>query len=102
MMSLQNCQCNRNLEIAERNNVQSFHAKDENKRPSYCEFWKFTNPIVNRGKTSVSPIINGPEVITSSSDKAKLFVMNFASNIPLDGKRISPTKLPTFHIAQIP
>lgn len=31
-------------------------------------------------------IINGPKVISSSSDKAKLFFMTFASNFMLDDK----------------
>lgn len=32
---------------------------------------------------TVATITNGPEVISSSSDKLKLYVMNFATNFPL-------------------
>lgn len=42
--------------------------------------------ILNRGKTSVPTIINGSKVISSSLDKAKLFVMNIVSNLTLDDK----------------
>lgn len=35
---------------------------------------------------SVPLIINGPGVITSLSNKAKLFTMSFVSNYTLDGK----------------
>lgn len=33
---------------------------------------------------TVATITNGPEVISSSSDKPKLYTMNFATNFPLD------------------
>lgn len=36
---------------------------------------------LNRGRTSVSAIINGYEIIKYSYDKAKLFAMNFASKL---------------------
>lgn len=36
--------------------------------------------ILDRSKLLVPSIINGPEVISSISDKAKIFTMSFASN----------------------
>lgn len=44
---------------------------------------------------SVPLIINGPGVITSLSNKAKLFTMSFVSNYTLDGKgQLLPDFLP--------
>lgn len=37
--------------------------------------------IFNRGKPSVPTIINVPDVIPFSLDKAKIFTMNFASAV---------------------
>ena len=39
------------------------------------------------------PLFNGPEVLYSASDKAKLFAKNFTKNSNLDGSSIS---LPLF------
>lgn len=47
-------------------------------------FWKIANQILDRGKASVSTIINDPEFISSSSDKPNIFASVFASNSILD------------------
>ena len=46
-----------------------------------------------KGKSAIPPLLNGPEVLTSSSDKAKLFAKNSPKNSNLDDSRIS---LPIF------
>lgn len=56
------------------------------KRLASCEFLKNSKQILNRGKTSVPVIINGPEVISRSSDKSYLLYMIFAFNSELDYK----------------
>ena len=38
----------------------------------------------NKGKSAIPPLFNGPEVLSSASDKAKLFVENFSENSNLD------------------
>ena len=43
--------------------------------------------------TKVNPLFNGPEVLSSASDKAKLFAKNFSKNSNLDDSGIS---LPVF------
>ena len=43
--------------------------------------------------TKVNPLCNGPEVLSSASDKAKLFAKNFSKNSNLDDSGIS---LPVF------
>ena len=63
----------------------SIQSRIENERLGSREFWKITNKVLNRGKTSVGPtVINGPELLSSASDKAKLFATNIAANSTLD------------------
>ena len=45
------------------------------------------------GKSAIPPLLNGPEVLSSASDKAKLFAENFSMNSNLDDSGVS---LPLF------
>ena len=57
------------------------------------DFWKTANSVLNKGKSTIPPLFNGPEVLSSASDKAKLFAENFSKNSNLDDSGIS---LPVF------
>ena len=48
---------------------------------------------LNKGKSAIPPPFNWPEVLSSASDKAKLFAENFSKNSNLDDSGIS---LPVF------
>ena len=37
------------------------------------DFWRIANSVLNKGKSTISPLFNGPKVLSSASDKAKLF-----------------------------
>ena len=37
------------------------------------DFWRIANSVLNKGKSSIPPLFNGPGVLSSASDKAKLF-----------------------------
>ena len=39
-----------------------------------CGFWGIANSVLNEGKSAIPPLFNGPELLSSTSDKAKLFV----------------------------
>ena len=56
------------------------------------DFWWIANSVLNKGKSAIPPI-NGPEVLSSASDKAKLFAENFSLNSNLDDWGVS---LPVF------
>ena len=58
-----------------------------------CDFWRIANSVLNKGKSAIPPLFNGPEVLSSASDKAKLFTENFSKNSNLDDSSIS---LPVF------
>ena len=57
------------------------------------DFCRIANSVLNKGKSAIPPLFNGPEVLSSASDKAKLFAKNFAENSNLDYSGIS---LPVF------
>ena len=57
------------------------------------DFWQIANSVLNKGKSAIPPLFNGPEVLSSASDKVKLFAKNFSNNSNLDDSGIS---LPVF------
>ena len=57
-------------------------------------FRQIANSVLNKYKSAIFPLFNGPEVLSSASDKAKLFAQNFSKNSNLDDSGIS---LPVFH-----
>ena len=44
------------------------------------DFWRIANSVLNKGKSAIPPLLNGPEMLSSASDKAKLFAENFSLN----------------------
>ena len=49
-------------------------------------FWDFrqiANTVLNKGKSAIPPLFNGPEVLSSASNKAKLFAENFSKTLIL-------------------
>ena len=44
------------------------------------DFLQIANSILNTGKSATPPLFNGPEMLSSTSDKAKLFAKNFLKN----------------------
>ena len=59
------------------------------------DFWRIANSVLNKGKSAIPPLFNGPEVLSSASDKAKLFAENFSKNFNLDDSGISLPVLPS-------
>ena len=51
------------------------------------------NSVLNKGTSAIPPLFSCPEVLSSASDKAKLFAENFFKNSNLDELGIS---LPIF------
>ena len=48
------------------------------------DFWTIANSVLNNGKSVILPLFNGLEVLSSASDKAKLFAENFSKNLLLE------------------
>ena len=54
----------------------------------YRDFWRIANSVLNKGKSAIPPLFNIPKVLSSASDKAKLFTENFSKNSNLDDSGI--------------
>ena len=79
--------CKRVLEaakVAYTNKTKEFIASQ---KLGSCEFWRIANSVLNKGKSAIPPLLS------SASDKAKLFAENFSLNSNLDGLGVS---LPVF------
>ena len=50
--------------------------------------WQIANSVLNKGKSAIHLLFNGPEVLPSASDKAKLFAEIFSKNSNLDDSGI--------------
>ena len=46
-------------------------------KPGSWDFWQIANSVLNKDKSAIPPLFNSPEVLSSASDKAKLFAKNF-------------------------
>ena len=57
------------------------------------DFWRIVNSVLDKDKSAIPPLFNGSEVLSSVSDKAKLYVKNLCKNSNLDHSGIS---LPAF------
>ena len=58
------------------------------------DFWQTANnSALNKGKSAIPPLFNDLELLSSASDKAKLFAENFSLNSNLDDSCVS---LPSF------
>ena len=52
------------------------------------DFWQIANNVLNKGKSAIFSLFNGPEVLSSAYDTAKLFAENFSKNSNLDDSDI--------------
>ena len=59
------------------------------------DFWKIADSVLNKGKSAIPPLFNGPEVLSSASDIAKLFAENLSKNYNLDDSGISVPVFPS-------
>ena len=59
----------------------------------FWDFWPIANSVLNKGKSAIRPLFNGPEVSSSASDNVKLFAKHFSKNSNFDDSGIS---LPVF------
>ena len=59
------------------------------------DFWRIANSVLNKGKSTIPPLFNDPEMLSSASDKAKLFDEKFSKNFNLDDSGISLSFFPS-------
>ena len=85
--------CKRVLEAAKLAYTNKTKESITSQKLDSFDFWRIANSVLNKGKSAIPPLFNGLEVLSSASDKAKLFVKNSSENSNLDDSGIS---LPVF------
>ena len=59
------------------------------------DFWQTANSILNKGESAIPALFNGPEMLSSTTDKVELFTENFSNNSYLDDPVMSLPVLPS-------
>ena len=85
--------CKRVLEAAKRAHANKTKEPITSQKLGSHDFWRIANSVINKGKSAIPPLFNGPEVLSSTSDTAKLLAENLSKNSNLDDTGIS---LPVF------
>ena len=85
--------CKRVLEAAKLMYATKTKGSITSQKLGSLEFWGIANSVLNKGKSAIPPLFNGPEVLPFASDKTKLFANNFSKNSNFDDLGIS---LPVF------
>ena len=85
--------CKRVLEAAELAYANKTKESITSKKLGSRDFWQIANSVLNKDKSAILHLFNGPEVLSFASDKAKLFPENFSLNSDLDDSDVS---LPVF------
>ena len=83
-----NC-CKRVLEAAKLAYANKTKESNTSQKLGFYDFWRIANSALNKGKSAIPPLFNGPEVLSSASDKVKLFAENFSKNSNLYESGIS-------------
>ena len=85
--------CKRVLEAAKLVSANKTKESITSQKLGSRDFWRIANSVLSKGKSAIPPLFKGPEVLSSASDKAKLFAENFSLNSNLDDSGVS---LPVF------
>ena len=85
--------CKRVLEAAKLAYATKTKESITSQKLGFRDFFQIANSVLKKGKSAIPPLFNGPEVLSSAFDKAKLFAKNFSKNSNLDDSGIS---LPVF------
>ena len=88
-----NNRCKRVLEVAKLAYATKTKESITSLKLGSRDFCRIANSVLDKGKSAIPPLFNGPEVLSSACDKAKLFAKNFSKNSNLDDSGIS---LPVF------
>ena len=87
--------CKRVLEAAKLAYANKTKESITSQKLGSCDFWRIANSVLNKGKSAIPPLFNGPKVLSSSSDEAKLFAKNVYKNSSLDDSGISLCDFPS-------
>ena len=85
--------CKRALEAAKLAHATKIKESITSQKLDPWDFWRIANSVLNKGKSPIPPLFNGPVLLSSASDKAKLSPKKFSKNSNIDDSGIS---LPVF------
>ena len=85
--------CKRVLEAAKLAHATTTKESITSQKLGSHDFWQIAYSALNKGKSAIPPLLNGPEVLPSAADKKKLFAKNFSKHSNLNDSGIS---LPIF------
>ena len=80
--------CKRVLEAAKLAYDNKTKESSASKKLDFLDFWQIANSVLNKGKSAIPQLFNRRKVLSSASDKAKLFAKNFSMNSNLDDSGI--------------
>ena len=76
--------CKRVLEAAKLGYAYKTKESITSQKLGSRDFWQIANSVLNKGKSAIPPLFNSSEVLSSASEKAKLFPENFSKNSNID------------------
>ena len=76
--------CKRVLEAAKLAYANKTKESITSQKLGSCDFWRIPYSVFNKSKSSVPPLFNALGVLSSASDKAKLFAENFSLDSNFD------------------
>ena len=85
--------CKRVFEAAKRAYANKTKESITSQKLGSRGFCRIANSVLNKNKSAIPPLFNGLKVLSSASDKAKLFAKNFSKNSNFEETCIS---LPVF------
>ena len=64
--------CKRVLEAAKLAYANEAKESATSQKPGFRDFWQIPNSVLNKGKSAIPPLFNGPELLSFASDKEKI------------------------------
>ena len=93
--------CKRVLDAAKLAYANKTKESITSKKLGSRNFWRIANSVFSKVKSGIPPLFNGPEVLSSASDQAKLFAENFSMNSNFDDSGISLSVFPSRNNLQL-
>ena len=78
-----NNRCKRVFEAAKLTYATKTNQSINSQQLGSRDFWRIANSVLNKVKSAIPPLFNSPEVLSSASDKAKLFEKTFLRTLIL-------------------
>ena len=75
--------CKRVLEAAKLAYANKTKESITSQKLGSCDFWWIANSVLNKDKSAIPPLFNGPEMLSSASDKQNCLLKTFLGTLIL-------------------